>query len=261
MGIADRDYYRDDYGPPRRTGIGGLAAWNVTTWIIALNVAVFVIDLLLQNTALGYRIPAGFQRYYVEGPLEHWGFFSTATAIRGGQVWRFLTFQFLHANISHILFNMLGLYFFGPMIEDFLGRKRFIAFYLLCGAAGPVMYLVFQTLGVLQVSATTPLIGASAGVFGVLIAGAQVAPNATVMLLFPPIPMKLKTMAYVLLAIAAYTVFTRGGNAGGEAAHLGGAAVGFFLIQNPRLLGWAEKVPLPFTQTVRRRRPIPPFRG
>ncbi len=258
MGIADRDYYRDD--PPRGTGVGGLAAWNVTTWIIALNVAVFVIDLLLQNTALAYRVPVNNYQYTLEGPLEHWGYFSTATAIRGGQVWRFITFQFLHGGISHIVGNMLGLYFFGPMIEDYLGRKRFIAFYLLCGAAGPVMYLLFQLLGVLNVNAYTPLIGASAGVFGVLIGGAQIAPNVTVMLLFPPIPMKLKTLAWALLALAAYTVFTRGHNAGGEAAHLGGAAVGYWLISHPRLLKFAEAVKLPFSPPPPKRRPLPPFR-
>jgi membrane associated rhomboid family serine protease len=81
-----------------------------------------------------------------------------------------------------------------------------------------------------------PLVGASAGIFGVLIAAAFVAPNATIMLLFPPIPMQLRTFAWVLIAIAVFSVFTAGHNAGGEAAHLGGAAMGAALMSNPRVL-------------------------
>jgi membrane associated rhomboid family serine protease len=78
-------------------------------------------------------------------------------------------------------------------------------------------------------------VGASAGIFGILIAAAQVAPHATV-LIYGVIPMKLRTMAWVLLGVAAYMIFTGGRNAGGEAAHLGGAVVGFLLMQFPRAL-------------------------
>jgi len=89
---------------------------------------------------------------------------------------------------------------------------------------------------VLHVSADAPLVGASAGIFGVLIAGARIAPDTTVMLIFPPIPMRLKTLALVFLGIAVLTVFEHGFNAGGEAAHLGGAAVGAGLIARPHVL-------------------------
>jgi membrane associated rhomboid family serine protease len=64
-----------------------------------------------------------------------------------------------------------------------------------------------------------------------------VAPHATIMLLFPPIPMRLRTAAWVFIGIAVWTVFTGGHNAGGEAAHLGGAAVGFLLMQGEHLFG------------------------
>jgi membrane associated rhomboid family serine protease len=174
------------------------------------------------------------------GPLEAWSYFSFTTAVGGLQVWRWITFQFIHAGLGHIFGNMLGLYFFGPMIEQYLGRRRFLAFYLLCGMAGPVVYLFFAATGILGMSPGSPMVGASAGVFGILLAAAQIAPRTTVMLLFPPIPMQLRTLALVLLGLAAYTVFTQGHNAGGEAAHLGGAALGYLLIRNPRLLNWAE---------------------
>ena len=251
-----------------RGGIGGMRMWSVTTWLIAINVAVFLLDALLLRAGIGYVhglvalegggvgqaiVPydefreleaAGAMRGLdAMGFIERWCYFSFTTAVGGFQVWRWITFQFMHASLGHIFGNMLGLYFFGTMIEQYLGHRRFLAFYLLCGIAGPLVYLCFAFTGILGTSLSTPMVGASAGVFGILLAAAQVAPRTTVMLLFPPIPMQLRTLALVLLAIAAYTVFTQGRNAGGEAAHLGGAALGFFLIRRPELLNWAQRLP------------------
>src|SRR6185503_5686995 len=106
--------------------------------------------------------------------------------------------------VGHLFFNMLGLYFFGPFIERYLGSRRFLAFYLLCGIAGAAMYLLLWGSRVFISNPSVPMVGASAGIFGILIAAAQIAPNTTVMLLFPPIPMRLKTLAWVLIAIALY---------------------------------------------------------
>jgi len=192
--------------------------WSVTVWLIVINVVVYVLNGLSDDL------------------LAQLGYFSASTAIYHLQVWRFITFQFLHASFSHIFFNMLALYFFGPLIEGYLGSRRYLAFYLLCGTAGAGMYLILWALGLLHAGAQTPLIGASAGIFGVLVAAAKIAPDATVMLLFPPIPMKLKVMAWIMIAIAVFTVFGNGRNAGGEAAHLGGAALGALLIWRPQLL-------------------------
>lgn len=228
MGFADRDYNRphrpDYYGGS--ASVGGVVAqmrlWSVTTWLIAINVAVFLLDNLMHRR------------------LAIWGFFSIDTAIYMGQVWRFITFQFLHANLSHIFFNMLSLYFFGPMVESYLGSRRFLAFYLLSGVAGALMYIGLYSAHLLISDPGTPLIGASAGIFGVLFAAVQIAPNARVMLMFPPIPMKLRTLAWVMIGIAVYTIFSQGMNAGGEAAHLGGAAVGAALIRRPEVLNVFE---------------------
>jgi membrane associated rhomboid family serine protease len=121
-------------------------------------------------------------------------------------------------------------------VESYLGPRRYLAFYLLCGMAGAALYLIFWRLGILEVSAATPLVGASAGIFGVLIGAARVAPNTTVMLLFPPIPMRLKIFAWVMLGIALATVLEQGQNSGGQVAHLGGAALGALLIYQPHLL-------------------------
>jgi membrane associated rhomboid family serine protease len=226
MGFYDRDYYRQ---PTRTAGrFNAMRFWSITTWLLVINIAIFVLDGILAR-AFGYL------------PLATWGHFSAGTALLNGQAWRFLSFQFLHANLMHLFFNMLALYFFGPMVENYWGWRRFIAFYLLCGIAGPIAYMGFWMTGVLPMTPWVPMVGASAGIFGILIAAARIAPDTTVMLLFPPIPMKLKVLAWIFIGIAAWTVFSQGRNAGGEAAHLGGAAAGFLLMQYPWLLNFAAR--------------------
>jgi len=158
------------------------------------------------------------------------------------------------------------LYMFGPMIENFLGRRKFLFFYLLCGVGGGVMYLLLLKLGILDVSPYTPLIGASAGIFGVLIAAARLAPREEV-LIFGIISAKLRTVAIGLMVYAVISLFSAqiaamliqigfpqpellkllmsaGSNAGGEAAHLGGAVAGLLLMLDPRLLSVFE-FPIP----------------
>ncbi len=245
MSWQDRHYHRESFGPTMRTGFSGR---SVVFWLIVINVGVFLLDAVLLRlfgpAEQVFRFSDGMQIAMRFQPIEAWGYFSAATAIMDFQVWRFVTFQFLHAGLGHILFNMLGLYFFGPMIESHLGSRRFLAFYLLCGVAGAVAYLLLWAAGFLVSSPIVSLVGASAGVLGVLIAAATIAPNMQVMLLFPPIPMKLKTMAWIMVGIGAYTVLFMGhradSNAGGEAAHLGGCALGYLLIRRPWLLNFAD---------------------
>lgn len=200
--------------------------WSVNTWLIISCVVIFVIDP------------------FTGGSVREWLYFSTDHAIFGIQYWRFIGFQFLHADLTHLIFNMIGLYFFGSLVEQFLGGKRYLAFYLLCGIFGAVMYLILNLGGVLVGKdvpvllfndTSSKLIGASAGVFGVLLAGAFLAPKVRVLVFFV-LPMQLSTMAYLLVVIALYSVIKGTGNAGGEAAHLGGAAAGWYFIRNPHHL-------------------------
>lgn len=294
MGIYDREYVR--VGRRSGTGLGSLGLISINSWIILLNIAVFVIDPFLARFASPVlvrqdidpamrgrallierqpqqRPPAGAsyarviydretgqavgrQIYAVMPPLQAFGHFSTARAfvafdpvtnvVRANtEIWRFVTFQFLHGSLSHILFNMLGLWMFGGMVEQYLGAKRYAAFYLACGIFGALSYLILNFLGsqvglrwpgVLPDSPMTPLVGASAGVFGVIMACAKIAPNAMVQLIFPPIPMRLKLMAYGYVALATFNLLRGGHNAGGDAAHVGGAIAGAFFIRNAHLL-------------------------
>jgi membrane associated rhomboid family serine protease len=232
MGIHDLDYRPP--ARPARSPVGRVRVWTVTTWLIIINVAVFIVDSIVRLNY--YR---NFQ-WHEAGLLYVWGHFSVETAIYQMQLWRFITFQFLHGGVVHLAVNMFMLYFFGPLIEMYLGSRRFLAFYLLSGAAGAVGYMVlWAASGVtpdqLRMTADVGLVGASAGVFGILIAAAQIAPDALV-LVYGVFPVRLRAVAWVLLLVAVYTVLTAGHNAGGEAAHLGGAVLGWLIIRNPQVL-------------------------
>ena len=223
MGIYDRDYYRQ---PNCSSSFGGISLWSMNTKLIAINITVFLVESVLQRSDA-----ADF--------LSDWGAFTINSAIVHLQIWRFVTFQFLHAGLGHIAGNMIALYFFGPMIESYFGSRRYLIFYLLCGFAGPVMYMLLWASHLLNYTTFVPMVGASAGIFGVLIAAAEVAPDTQV-LVYGILPVRLRMLAWVLLAIAAYTVIFQsnlmGSNAGGQAAHLGGAAAGYLLIKNQRVL-------------------------
>jgi membrane associated rhomboid family serine protease len=205
---------------------------------------------LYGTTVQGQHVQVGWEYGQPMQFLQSLMHFSTQRGFLKLEFWRFIGFQFMHANLTHVLFNMIGLFFFGPMVERYLGSKRYLAFYLLCGICGALMYTLLNLAGFVAVhlfgpdaripgllfhSTYTPLIGASAGVFGVLMAGAKLAPNARVLLFFI-LPMKLRTLAYGLVVLALWRIVFGGTNAGGEAGHLGGALAGFYFIRHPQHL-------------------------
>jgi len=226
MGIYDRDYTRP---APRRSQPPGLTP--VTKGLLVLNVLICVLDLFILPKLLG------IDTEIYPPPLTAWGAFTIRSAVFEGRIWEFLTFQFLHANLGHILANGLGLFVFGPWMERWWGSARFLIFYLLCGVAGAAFYAFLVFTHVLNDPYTVPLIGASAGIYGILIGVAVVAPDLRVQLLFPPIEMSIRHMAMIVLAIAVAVVIFNLENAGGQAGHLGGAILGFILVKWPFLLG------------------------
>ena len=144
--------------------------------------------------------------------------------------WQLLTYGFLHGNLMHLFFNMLALLMFGGPIEQLWGSRRFAIFYLVCVVGAGVVQLVVATVAA-QNGQFYPTVGASGGVFGVLLAYGMMFPHHRVMLLFPPIPMKARTLVIVFGAIELFMGVTGTQSGVAHFAHLGGMAFGFLLIQ------------------------------
>ncbi len=134
-----------------------------------------------------------------------------------------VTHMFNHGNFNHLLFNMLGLFFIGPFLEQAIGSKRFLFLYLAAGLGGVVLSQLFG-------SGANGMLGASGCLLGVVVAFAMMFPNMEMMLMFIPIPIKAK---YLVTAFVLYDLFSGIGrfNDGiAHFAHLGGALVGFLLV-------------------------------
>lgn len=153
--------------------------------------------------------------------------------------WTLFTYFFTHDEIFHILYNMLFLYWFGRLIDEYLGNRRLIGLYFMGGLAGGLLYLLMYNLvPYFQHQADTArMLGASAAAFSVAVGAATLLPNYTFHLLFfGPVRIKYIVFFFIILSVAQ----SAGMNAGGNLAHLGGALMGFFyvkLLQNGTDLG------------------------
>lgn len=211
MGSADREYTGSGTRP-----IGHLSP--VLTALLVANVAIYLLDILL-----------------FDGRLRDAGMFNVTSAVAEWQFWKFFSFQFLHGSLGHLVFNCIGLYMFGAFVERWWGSPRFLWFYLICGVSGAAFFTLLVLTGWFH---DGNMVGASAGIYGILIATAVIAPHARVQLLFPPVNLSMRQLAIGVIALAIFFILTDlNRNAGGEAAHLGGAIVGFLLMRFPRLLG------------------------
>lgn len=141
--------------------------------------------------------------------------------------WQLVTYGFLHGNLTHILFNMFGLWMFGRELERMMGQNRFLIYYATCViGAGLVQLIVASFQG-----GVYPTIGASGGVFGILLAYGMAFPNRMVMLMFPPIPMKAKYMVILFGLLELYTGVSGRSPGVANFAHLGGMLFGFLLLR------------------------------
>ncbi|HCX76088.1 MAG TPA: rhomboid family intramembrane serine protease [Algoriphagus sp.] len=149
------------------------------------------------------------------------------------QPWSLFTYMFLHEGIFHILFNMLFLYWVGLLIHQYLGSRKLANLYILGGLAGGLFYLLIYNLAPYFSNSvdTSLMLGASAGVFAIVVGAATLTPNTTFFLiLLGPVKIKYIAIFYVVLSFAN----SAGANAGGELAHLGGALMGFLYITQLR---------------------------
>ena len=158
----------------------------------------------------------------------------------GFMPWQVLTYGFLHAtsNWAHLLFNMLTLAMFGSQVEYVWGQRRFLSFYLVCVVGAALCQLAVGWWTLSQGGEAYPTLGASGGIFGLLLAYGMLFPNQRVMLLFPPIPMKARTLV-IMYAVAELLLGLNGWQPGvAHFAHLGGMLAGWLMIRY-----WSGKPP------------------
>jgi membrane associated rhomboid family serine protease len=235
MGLYDRDYTRANYrsqfhGAPQMH-FGFPRITPVVKWLLIINVAVFFGGLAFFPDNIPVQIGGQTLLY---SALEKWFAVFPTSLLSALQVWRLVTYQFLHGGTFHILFNMLGVFFLGPTLERHWGSRRFLTFYLGCGMAGGVFYTFLVAAGVLS---AMPMIGASGAVLGLLVACAILFPHFVVILLFFPVPIRIA--ALLLCGVYLANLLSRGPNAGGDAAHLAGMAAGAAYVLSG---SWREKM-------------------
>lgn len=228
MGLYDRDYTQSEFRqqrfglPQMRFNLPQLTP--VVKWLLIVNFAVFALTLIpsLKSYLYGwFQVDAGSWRTTL-------------------QPWRLVTYQFLHyvPGFWHILLNMFALYMLGPSLERSWGSRKFLPFYLACGASGGLVYLLLARIGFLPAGS---MVGASGAIYGLMAACAILFPHFVGVLFIFPVPMR---MLVVLLAVMSFLkVITGGYNAGGEAAHFTGMAAGAaYVLLLPRWNRFSMKV-------------------
>lgn len=139
--------------------------------------------------------------------------------------YQYITYMFLHANLEHLFFNMFALWMFGRTLEYELGPKRFLVYYMICGVGAALI----QAGIAWAMHEPMTLVGASGAVMGLLLAFGVLHPNAVIMLIFPPIPMKAKWFVIIYGVIELLLGWRGGGNVA-HFAHVGGMLWGLLLL-------------------------------
>lgn len=154
------------------------------------------------------------------------------------EVWQPITYMFLHGDFSHIFFNMFALWMFGRGLEMEMGSKRFFIYYFTCGIGAALVQLGMAEIDIMNMESQgaiwnymlTPTVGASGAVFGLLLAFGMMHPNATIMLLIPPIPMKAKWFVVIYGIIELLLIIFQAQDGIAHFAHLGGMFWGWLLM-------------------------------
>jgi hypothetical protein len=233
----------------------------VTRNIIILNVIFFVGTLLLPK--LNINIDALLAGYFPLSP--------------NFRSWQIITHMFMHGSIMHIVFNMLTLYSFGPVLEQVLGQKKFIILYFAAGLGGFALYNIWNYVEVSQLTnflnsqaydiheiykyadinysgempissnseavrdsaqslfniLRTPMVGASGAIFGIIAAFSTLFPDAKLMFMFIPFPIKAKYLTPIIIVVSLFLGFRQfSGDNIAHFAHLGGALIGFLFVWN-----------------------------
>jgi membrane associated rhomboid family serine protease len=186
--------------------------------IMIANTVVFTIQAMSETRV---AVPGGF----VDSDKVTEALALVSTDVQNGQIYRLFTYMFVHGGFAHIFFNMWGLYIFGSLLEARIGAARFFNLYVISGLCGAGLWMLSNW------DSSIPCIGASGAVFGITIATAMFFPDMKIMLLLPPIPMKLKTFAIVFGILEVFFELTGTQRGVAHLAHLGGFLGGYLYIR------------------------------
>ena len=191
---------------------------KITKWLMIAMVAVQLLDDILRVSGTGH--------------LSTW--FGLRQLACGFLPWQVVTYAFLHGDLVHMLFNVFALWMFGAELERHWGQKRYLQFLLASVLAGALTQLVVTAI----THSPAPMVGASAGIYGLLLAQAMYWPERLVQLAIPPVTMKTKTFVLVF-AVLELWMGLRGPSLIAHFAHLGGLLGGFLMITY-----WRRKPPV-----------------
>jgi membrane associated rhomboid family serine protease len=186
-----------------------------TRALILTNVGVFLLQLLAWNPMLGL-----FALWPPSSGLFH--------------AWQLITYAFLHGNLAHIFLNMFALFMFGRGLELYWGGRRFLVYYFVCVLSAAVTQLLVESAA----GGNEPVLGASGGVFGVLLAFAWYFPNQRLIVLPIPIPVPAWLFVTIYALIELFSGLTRTQQGVAHFAHLGGMLGGALC-----LLYWRARRP------------------
>ena len=228
----------------------------VTKYLLLTNIVVFLLQEVVKQWGIDLVALFGLHFFLADNFQLH----------------QLFTYMFLHANLSHIFFNMFALWMFGRLIESTLGARHYLIYYIVCGVGAGLCQELFQygeywMEGLADFERVrTPdgiypmgeflnywrTVGASGAVYGILLAFGFIYPNHRIMLLIPPIPMKAKYFVIGYAALELYSSFSVNDNVA-HFAHLGGMLFGFLLLlrwtqfRNPN--SWWQRLKKHFTSS------------
>lgn len=214
MGIYDREYYRGG-------GSGFLATLGaqgrVTSWLVGINVVCFLLQLLTRTRA------GVFEDHLFDEPITT-ALMLNVDAVLHGQVWRLLTYAFLHdtGSIWHILFNMLMLFWFGRQVEDTIGGREYLWFYLVSAVFAGLCFTAANLLGFHGGLA----LGASGAVTAVLVLASIFNPRQVIYVFFV-LPVPIWGFVVFMVVQDLFGLLGRTSSGVATSAHLGGAAFGY----------------------------------
>ena len=217
---------------------------------VVKNLIIINVIFFIATYALGQYIDLGkyLAAYYPTNPLF--------------KPWQPITYMFMHAGFTHLLFNMFAVFMFGPLLEQLMGSKKFFNYYFITGLGAFALYMIVQAIQIHAITGSFtvpnpmidssyfqygggqaqaeklyglfngPMVGASGAVFGILVGFGLLFPDLEMMIIFIPVPIKAKyyALGYVVLELFSGVRQASGDNVA-HFAHLGGALIGFILIK------------------------------